>query len=1109
MNKVEVRQQTVVIPTYEPASPCTHPMFLENRVYQGSSGRVYPHPITETISDEKHNREYTAVFLENEYLSVMILPELGGKIQRIYDKTNGRDAVYYNEVIKPALIGLAGPWTSGGIEFSWLRNHKLSVCDEIDCRIEENDDGSVTVWCGEIDKMSHIKSMAGYRLYPGRAYLEVEGRMYNPTDIPHTFLWWANAAVAVNDDTKTVLPPDVHVVVDHTRREVSGFPLSTGVYCDADYSEGVDISMHKNIPVPTSYAAYHSDYDFIGSYDFGAEAGVMHIADRHAAPGKKQWTWGSGEFGKAWYRNLTDENGPYAELMAGVFSENQTDLTYIMPYEEKKFRQYFVPYKKLGDVKNASVEVMANLEIKNGKAHIMIYAPAEREISVLVSGSSAVSYMKETAQVSPVRIFEREIELDDDEIETSVRLVIKDKNGRTLLRYSPEREFSGKLPKPVKAVSQPKEIAAMEELYFAALHLEQCHHPTRRPEDYYLEGLRRDPYDTRLNNGYGKLLYKKGLFDEAEKRFRMAVERMISLNPSPYSCEPYYNLGLALKMQKRYKEAYEAFYKSTWDGKMQDKGFYQLACVSAKLNDFEAALEFIDEALARGQRNMRARMLKCALLRISGRTGEAAAFAKESIRLDPLDFGGRYELFRATQDFAALNELTTLMHGDLQNYIELSIGYAEANLYADAANVLALIAESGRPMLHYYMAYYSNSDVELEIALKCDKDYTFPNRLQEIFVLSYAIENSKEDWFARYSLGNLYYDKGVWFKAIKLWKDALKIDPNNSRVLRNLAIATYNKLNDSEEALRLMERAAMFAPEDTRILFELDRLRGLTNYPVKKRLRDLADKKEMVESRDNLLTEFITLLNSEKYHTHALKLIKRHSFHPREGVEGKIVKQYRLAHIGCAGERIDDGDYEEAAAHLEAALVYPENLGEGKLEGNMDNDIFYLMGCAYEKIDKIRSIECFERAVEGSFSLAPARYYNDTQPEMYYYRSLAYKKLGNEKKAAAGFNKMINYCEAHIDDKPELDYFAVSLPEFVVFDSDPERDNYVHCCYMAALGYTGKGMKDKADEYIRRGLAADCSHQGLLTLKNADKKPVTDKKEDTTVLRAAKWNAKA
>ncbi len=1107
MDKVSVVQKIVTIPTYEPSEPCLHPMFLEKRVYQGSSGKVYPHPISESASDEKIDKKYTAIFLENEYLKVMILPELGGKIQRIYDKTNGYDAVYYNEVIKPALVGLAGPWASGGIEINWPQHRKPSSLEQIDYVINENDDGSVTVWCGEIENMYHTKGMAGYTLYPGKAYVELSGRLYNPTETPQTFLWWANPAVSVNDNTKTILPPDVNEVLDQNKRSASKFPVATGTYYNVDYSAGVDISEYKNIPVPTSYMVKKSEFDFIGNYDFGKNAGFIHIADHNISPGKKYWTWGSGDFGNAWIHNLTDNSGAYAELMAGVFTENQSDFSFIMPYEEKTFKQYFMPYKAVGEVKKASLDLIVNFEVKNGKAHMIIYAPAEIAINILVSGSSAVSYLKESAVVSPVRIYETEIDLDDDEIETSVRLVIKDKNGKELMRCMPTAKTGGKLSAAVRAVKQPKEIASLEELYLTAVHLEQYRHPTRRSEDYYLEGLRRDPFDIRLNNGYGRVLYRKGLFDEAEKRFRSAIERMTMLNPNPYDCEPYYNLGLALKMQRRYKEAYDAFYKSIWDGKMQDKGYYQLACVSAKMNDFDHALEFVDQALIRGSHNMRARTLKCALLRKKGRTEEAIAFARESIKIDPLDYGGRYELYVLTRDFKVINELTTLMHGNLQNYIDLSIAYAEANLISDASNILALIAEADKPVLHYYMAYYSNSDVELEIAQECEKDFAFPNRIQEIAVLNYAIEHNSDDWFSRYCLGNLYYDKGVWFKAVKCWKDALKIDSKNSFVLRNLAIATYNKLNDSSEALKLMDRAAMFAPEDARIFFELDRLRKLTNYPVKKRLKEMADKKELVESRDDFITEYVTLLNIEKYYKYALKIIKRHSFHPVEGTEGRIAIQYKKAHMGCAYECILDGDYEEAVKHLESALVYPENLHEGKLYGTMDNDIYYLLGCAYEKTDKIKSIEYFKKATEGKFSLAPAKYYSDPRPDMYFYRSLAYRKLGDEKKAIGGFNTLINYCEEHIDDKPEIDYFAAFLPDFLVFDGDLERDNYVHCCYLAALGYTGKGMKDKADEYIRRGLGKECSHQGLLSLKKLDQR-APETKKDENVLRAAKWNTK-
>ena len=280
------------------------PMFLDKRVYQGSSGKVYPHPVCESVSDEKKDKTYTAVFLENKYLLVMVLPEIGGKIHRILDKTNNYDAVYYNEVIKPALVGLAGPWVSGGIEFNWPQHHRPSTFDPIDYTLQENPDGSATIFVSEIEKMHRTKGMAKYTLYPDKAYLEIKGQLYNQTDRPQTFLWWANPAVAVNEHTKSVFPPDVHAVMDHGKRDVSRFPISTSTYYKMDYSEGVDISRYKNIPVPTSYMAYHSDYDFIGNYDYKREAGLLHIADHHISPGKKQWTWGCGDFGKAWDRDV-------------------------------------------------------------------------------------------------------------------------------------------------------------------------------------------------------------------------------------------------------------------------------------------------------------------------------------------------------------------------------------------------------------------------------------------------------------------------------------------------------------------------------------------------------------------------------------------------------------------------------------------------------------------------------------------------------------------------------------------------------------------------------------------------------------------------------------
>ncbi len=1085
-DKVMIREETVIIPTYEAGEANALPMFLDKRVYQGSSGRVYPHPVTDTVADVKTDKEYNAVFLENEYMIVMILPELGGRIQRIYDKTNGFDAVYYNEVIKPALVGLAGPWISGGIEFNWPQHHRPSTFDPVDVTIDENDDGSVTVWCGEVEKMYHTKGMAGFTMYPGKAYLEVRGQLYNPTDRTQTFLWWANPAVAVNENTQSIFPPDVHAVMDHGKRAVSKFPIATGVYYNMDYGEGVDISRYKNIPVPTSYMAYHSDYDFIGNYDHGVGAGLLHVAEHRVSPGKKQWTWGCGDFGKAWDRNLTDENGPYIELMTGVFTDNQPDFTFLMPYEEKTFTQYFIPYKAVGAVKNATRDVIINLEAEDGHAAGIVYVTSDMEVSISLKGA-VTEYVNITKELSPEKAYRIETEISEETI-GNLTLCVKDKDGRILVSYTPEviNEII-KTPEPARPALPPEEIQSLEELYLTAVHLEQYRHATYSPEPYYKEGLRRDPTDIRLNHGYGKFLYHNARFDEAEKHFRAAIKKSTWKNPNPYNCEPYYNLGLVLKKTERYGEAFDAFYKASWDGNMQERAYYQLACMCAGAKELESALDFAEKSLSRGTHNLKTRNLKTTLLRIMGRTEEAKNTAYETVLIDPLDFGSRYELYRLTDDFMILNELTSIMRNDVHNYIELSLNYYEFGLFEEAAKVLAIIAESDNPLLNYYIAFYSNSEENLEIAASGDVSMCFPNRLEEIKILNYAIKHNPNDANAPYLLGCLYYDKGRTDDAVKCWETSVKLleehDRCSTAAHRNLAIAYFNRLGDKDSAMSHMLKAVRKAPDDARIYYEYDQLRKRMNENPKKRLRDMADNHEIVERRDDMYVEFMTLLNLERHFDMAYKGIRIRKFHPWEGGEGKITAQYRRANIGLAEECRERQDYEGAIGYLTDALTYPENLGEGKLATARDNDIYYHLGLAYKNIDLIESNKYFALAAEGTDDLSAAAYYNDAPPEMYFFRAMAHLRLGHIKTAARMFNRLIDYGEQHLDDEMKIDYFAVSLPDFVVFDADLNAKNRAHCMYMAALGYYGKGDFVMAEKYIASGLEADAAHQGLRDLE--------------------------
>ena len=1042
MSKVILRQEKVTIPTYELSEYDKNPMFLEKRVYQGSSGRVYPHPVCEGVSDVKTDKEYNAIFLENDYILVMILPEIGGKIQRLYDKTNGYDAVYYNEVIKPALVGLAGPWVSGGIEFNWPQHHRPSTFDPVDYTIEENEDGSVTVWVGETEKMFHTKGMAGFTVYPDKAYLEIKGQVYNPTDRPQTFLWWANPAVAVNDYTQSIFPPDVNAVMDHGKRAVSKFPIADGEYYKVNYAPGTDISRYKNIPVPTSYMAYHSDFNFIGNYDYEKKAGLLHIADHHISPGKKQWTWGNGDFGKAWDRNLTDENGPYIELMTGVFTDNQPDFTFLKPYEEKAFVQYFMPYKAVGAVKNASLDAAINIEQRDTKIAVTVYTPSELENAEIKLYNNGSEFYTAILNMKPADIFETEINADGICFDDITANIIKDT--KIILTYSPVKN-SEPVPSPAEEIPEPEKLDTNEKLFLAATHLEQYRHATYSPEFYYLEGLKRDASDIRINNGYGKYLYNRGRFEESVKYFTTAVKSSKWKNPNPYDCEPYYNLGLALKMLGNTEKAFDAFYKAVWDGNMQDKAFYQLACIAAGRGDYEEALEYIEKSLVKGLHNLKARTLKSVLLRITGRIEEAIAFAEDTRKIDSLDHGCRYELYKITGK--GLDELKAVMRGDNHNYVELALSYIAAGLYSEADAILAIAPNDNEPMVHYYRYACTGDKSELEKAEKSSSLYCFPNRIEDIAVLKHAVKDGGS--YAAYYLGNLFYDKGRWEESISLWESCVdKI--NLPTVYRNLSLAYYNKLHDTDRAKEAMEKAFSMDKSDARVFFELDQLYKMLNYSLQERLDNMNANPELLEQRDDLYTEYITLLNMNGEYENAYNRIMNHNFHPWEGGEGKIPAQYRISLINMAKAQ---NDKTKAIELLESALVYPHNLGEGKLIGNLDNDIYYMLGYLYE--DEEKRERAFKLAARGKFELTSAMYYNDQPPEMMYYAAKAIEELGDRDEAQNRFDTFIDYANIHMNDNIKIDYFAVSLPDFLIFDADLNKKNKVLCLFMQSLGYLG------------------------------------------------------
>ena len=1090
--------EKIQIPTYPIGQPEKNPMFLEKRVYQGSSGVVYPHPVIEHIADQKITREYTAVFLENEYLKIMILPELGGRIQRAYDKVRQRDFVYYNQVIKPALVGLAGPWISGGIEFNWPQHHRPSTYSPVDFTIEENADGSKTVWVNEIELMFRTKGMAGFTLYPDKAYLEIKGKLFNRTPFPQTFLWWANPAVKVNDHYQSVFPPDVYAVFDHGKRDVSDFPIATGTYYKVDYAPGTDISRYANIPVPTSYMAIRSKYDFMGCYEQDTQAGMLHVANHHLSPGKKQWTWGNGDFGRAWDRNLTDEDGPYIELMTGVFTDNQPDFSWLQPNEEKTFEQYFMPYTQVGMVKNATKEALLNLEWEGDKLHIKVYATsvyADARVSVYKNDALIKEYR---TAISPYAVFAESLTPDSEkETPEAWKVIVTSGEGQVLVSWQPEPAGEKEIPAAATAARLPAEIEQIEDLYLNGLHLEQYRHATFNPIDYYEEALRRSPGDIRCNNAMGLLLLRRGQFEKAEPYFRTAIRTTTRRNPNPYDGEPYYNLGWSLWLQDKPDEAYEAFYKATWNDAWQHNGFLALARIAATKKNWKEALTLVEKSLVRNYHSPSARQLKAALLRkINDGSTTRHPHIQDTLKIDPFNFGclvERYWLYKeggnGSAAAVALTAFKGLMRDALQNYLELSLDYAQAGLYKEAGEILVIFSEGKQQvptLLFYYQAWFALRDGRRDEALNLYRQAAeqsphgvFPNKIEEVLILRSAVLLNPADARAHYYLGNFWYDKRQYPEAIANWERSAQLDRQFPTVLRNLALAAYNKLGKKDQSIEYLETAFSLDPSDSRVLMELDQLYKITGRPALERLTLLEKYPLLVKERDDLYLERITLYNNLQQYATARELLAARKFHPWEGGEGKVVGQYLLCHIELARQALAQREFQRAFDLLSATQSYPLNLGEGQLYGAQENDTNYLLGCVYEgwgMQEKAR--EKFRQATIGISQPVQAIYYNDPQPDKIIYQALAWLKLQEPEKARNIFSQFIEFGRQHMDDKITIDYFAVSLPDMLVFDQDINARNRIHCNYLIGLGYLGLGDFAMATNYLTDVNQSDTNHQG-------------------------------
>src|SRR5258705_4555048 len=526
------------IPTYELGPPNPYPALLD---WQRRKWRpVYHYPFLDTLSNTKTNKIWKAVYLENEYLRVSVLPELGGHIYEIFDKTTKRDVLYSNPVMKYAMVALRGAWVSGGIEWNFPDGHTLTTVSPIDYVMRTEADGSAAVAVGDTERVQRMQWQVIIRLRPGRRDLETEVTLNNRREVPGRYWFWSTAGAPAADDMRFVYP--MREAYPHAFWPVFTFPKY----------KGVDLSKFTEVPNFLSLFARDSKRDYFGVYYDKSDWGIVHVADHHEIPGKKTWTWGTDDNGDIWVDKLTDGGHQYVEFQGGRF-ETQMEHQFIAPHRVEHFVEHWFPVNNLGGGwDEATNDAALRINVQGTRAVVTANVNSRLSDAEFRVESDGAVLRSERVTLDPTKTFSATIDLPTATAGRPIIVTLKSKDGRDLIKYRTDMPVDGNADfKPAKRpVPEPKISSSAEQAYVEGLAFDKKS-KEREARAAYTEALKRDPGFASAHIALGLSYYRSGEYEIAEDHLVQALRR------NKDAGDAYYYLALVERALGRTAEAIE------------------------------------------------------------------------------------------------------------------------------------------------------------------------------------------------------------------------------------------------------------------------------------------------------------------------------------------------------------------------------------------------------------------------------------------------------------------------------------------------------------------------------------------------------------------------
>jgi tetratricopeptide (TPR) repeat protein len=980
IEKVLACEETITIPTYAIKGENRNPVFRS----QYGVAHIYPYTLLDDIEAKSKNKIYRALVLENKYLKMIVIPDLGGRVYSLFDKLSQREVFYKNSIVKFAPLAIRGAFFSGGLEFSFPVAHAPTTADAVNWDLSENSDGSASISIGGQEHMSGMRWMITLTLYPDRCVLSQDVRLDNPTPIPGRYHYWTNASIDANDQTEFIYP--FHRARSYEYAGTASWPFArldliqsqpgllgmegVPMWPASRLLEPVNFRWQKNMLAQVSIFGRNVEWDFFGAWQHSTNQGYAHCANARDVAGMKLWSWGNADVGVENQSALTDDGSVYAETQCGAM-ETQLDFDFLAPGTVRKWREWWLPLRGIGGLSCASTEVGARINIipredsSDVTLNIGICPIRDLGTSRVLLATPDRVLINEKITISPEKPWLSTRSISSKEIlDYPLIIQIFDGTAKEVLNYTLDRNVD-----PFE--QDNPEVKNNLESY----------------KEYYLLGQKQENFDNReqalqayqksleLAPDYGFTHYRLGLMLLRDANLCRAKYHFQSAQKAGVAEAQYY-LGLIALYEDQLDQAAAAFEKVPAGTPVSVAALLGLGSVSMRKRNWQEATHIFSCACEMDKTSITAATFYGLALRQSNQMQQALRAYQAILSIDPLNLIALREIATLSDENSTLAsvKLHRLLADDRQYNLDMAVYYLQAGLSEDA---LAILEEASKdwsyPMLDYLIGYILHKkgqiiDVEAHYrnGAAANPDLVFPSRIEEVQALQDAIKLCPEDYKAKYYLGIFLFAHDRYSEGIDLWENALTGLGSYDVLYRNLGLAYWQRQGDHTRALTYFEKALALNPENQDIFIYLDDLykaEGLMD-----RREQLLDRIRVIkELREDVRKHSITMMVDLGHFEDALLCLLSGEYVPLE-MDQSFHEVYVNALVQRADASMKTGKIDNAIKDYLKALEFPKNLGVGKPTTLAQAEVYYLLGCAYEKIGR------FQKAIDV-WRLAASEYH--------------------------------------------------------------------------------------------------------------------------------------